>query len=63
LKQDNAKLRSKIVKEKEKKRRFEEKMKAVKEELMKLKLKPSDNWGVAQNVDVFDYFLICDSPS
>ena len=38
LKKENAKLRSKIVKDKEKRRRLEQEMKAVKEELMTLKL-------------------------
>ena len=45
LKEDNAKLRSKIVKDKKKKRRrrVEEEMKAVKEELMALTLKAANN--------------------
>ena len=42
LKEDNARLRSKIMKEKEKRGRVEEEIKAVKE-LMALKLKASNN--------------------
>ena len=45
LKEENAKLRSKIVKEKEKRRRIEQEIKAVKEELMALKLIATNKWG------------------
>ena len=45
LKEENAKLRSKIVKKKEKRRRVEEEIKAVNEELMTLKLTAANKWG------------------
>ena len=45
LKKENAKLRSKVVKEKEKMRRVEQEMKAVNEELMALKLIVANKWG------------------
>ena len=43
LKEDNAKLRNKIMKEKEKRRRVEEEIKAMKKEHLTLKLKAANN--------------------
>ena len=45
LKEENVKLRSKIVKEKQKRRRVEQEMKTVKKELMALKLTAANKWG------------------